>query len=618
LIGRPACPRPVPSLFVALVLGLFLAIGMSLWVRQRNQSNATVETTPIRQFVKQAGLVENVDAYANDPAGGIVPLRLRTREALLRERVRLGAAGDVRGVARLNGVLSTEAFDRAARVTVRWLDRRDPATGLFPHTLRPRGRYFSYGDVGADLFPFLAITTRYLVTDRYPEILDALASERRISPGFPQDRMFDSLKPREREPREQMLANVEYAKDGLLTLVEVLGPDPWLGRIDEVMDAVLGASNVPTADGPIPSDAAEVNGSVLQVLARLAWSREDPRAIAMARRIADVYLDDTLPVTGNIPPERWDFMNRSSIGEPQLHLGDHGDEIVSGLIEWHRVERRLELPEAIGHRDVIDRMLDRLLTVGRTPSGLWYDGIMIPGGEVYDRTLNDNWGYLGQAYLNQASLHRAAADGNKDTAMRYEQAAREMLHGASGATYHDWEQGDMDGYADTLESALYLLRYLDDPDAARWVDEQVAVLYGFQRDSRVVTDENIDGNFIRTVMLYGRWLTQGSRIEPWAPSVSLGATRDGSCVQIHLHSLTAWDGLLLFDTPRHQQYLRLAVDYPRLNQWQEWWVAEPGQRYSVTLPDSSTVDMSGDQLAAGLPLTLEPARQYPVRVCPRS
>jgi hypothetical protein len=310
-------------------------------------------------------------------------------------------------------------------------------------------------------------------------------------------------------------------------------------------------------------------------------------------------------------------MAQQGIGDRDLHLGDHGDEIVSGLVEWQRVEARLSLPERAAHRDAINRMLDRLLDTGRTPDGLWYDGIRFPSGTVMDHTLNDNWGYLGQAYLNQAATLRSSPDGDQEAAARYEQAAAQMLSGATGRDFYTWERGDMDGYADTLESALYLLRYLDNDDAADWVDEQMAVLYGFQRDNGIVTDENIDGNFIRTVMLYGRWLTQGTRIEPWTPGVGLGAAPDGPCLQLHLHAAGPWSGRLLFDTPRHSEVLGLDTDYPRLNQWQEWWVAEPGRQYAVTLADGSSADLDGRALAAGLLLSLEPEQAYQLRVCPR-
>jgi hypothetical protein len=335
----------------------------------------------------------------------------------------------------------------------------------------------------------------------------------------------------------------------------------------------------------------------------------------MGRRIATLYLDQVLPQTGSIPPEHWDFMASQAIGPASLHLGDHGDEIVSGLIEWHRVEQARGLPEQTAHGQAIDTMLDRLLETGRTPNGLWYDGISYPSGKVKDKTLNDNWGYLGQAYLNRAEVLRSGPAPDTDTADRYEQATREMLQGATTVDFYKWEQGDMDGYADSLEGAIYLLRYLDVPEAADWVDQQIGVFFGFQKDDGAVTDENIDGNFVRTALLYALWNTQGTRLDPWQPGIVLGAAQDGGCLQLHLHGIDRWSGRVLFDTPRHQEYLGLATDYPRLNQWPEWWVAQPGQQYAVTMSDGSAQTVSGEQLAAGLALTVDPGMAYDLRVC---
>jgi hypothetical protein len=570
---------------------------------------------PSKRLIEQAERVANLDAFANDPSGTIVAPPFRVRPSLLAARDRAQQFGDIDGLARLNSILSSEAFSRAARVTTRWLDRRDGPTGLFPHTLMPKGRYWSYGDVGSDLYPFLAIGTQQLLPGRVPEILSTLAAERGLTPGFPRDVDLDTLKPVEQGLEKQMLGNVEYAKDGLLPPLELLGPEPWRPRMEQIVFGVLAQSHVRTTTGLIPSDAAEVNGSLLQVLARLSWSSDDSRYVEMGRRIARAYLDDALPKTGDIPPQRWDFISGKPIDEPSLHLGDHGSEIVSGLIEWHRVEVRLNLPERTAHRTAINRMLDRLLQTGRTPDGLWYDKIRLRDGKVEDRGLNDNWGYLGQAYLNQAALLRTAPNQDISRAARYQEAARTMLDAVAGLDYFIWEDGEMDGYADTIESAIYLLHRLDDAETVRWVHEQIAVFYGFQHPDGAVTDENIDGNFVRTALLYGLWLTQGARVEPWSPGVSLGTAVDRDCLQLHLHADTAWTGRLRLDTPRHRQHLGLAEDYPRLNEWPEWWTVEPDREYAVTLPDGQKIQTDGGQLAAGLPLTLTPATEYRIRVC---
>ena len=580
-----------------------------------NANDNATEPWPSPRMLAQAARAASLDAYANDASRTIISAQERRRPGLLTARQRLQSSGDVAGVARLNAVLSTEAFARAARTTTRWLDRRDTETGLFPHTLKPKGRYWSYGDVGSDLLPFLAIGAQQLVPQRYPEILATLAAERQLTAGFPRDVDLDGLQPLDRTVEKQMLGNVEYGKDGLLPIVELLGADPWGLRMRQIVHGVLTQSKVPTTRGPIPSDAAEVNGSLLQVLARLSWTDGDPRYLEMGRRISAAYLDDALPKTGQIPPQHWDFVAGKPIDDRALHLGDHGSEIVSGLIEWQRVASRHGFPEEAQHRAAITQMLDRLLQTGRTPAGLWYDGISYPHGTVINRELNDNWGYLGQAYLNHAAQLRAAADGDALAAERFEAAAATMLQAVTELDFYVWERGDMDGYADTLESALYLLHRIGNPTAEQWVHEQMPVLYGFQKPNGSVTDENIDGNFVRTAMLYGRWLTQGARLEPWAPTASLGSAVDGPCLQLHLHAAQPWSGVLKFDTERHRLNLGLPEDYPRLNEWPEWWTAKHAHQYTVTRPDGTTEQLQGDALAAGLPITLTPGAAVQYRVC---
>jgi hypothetical protein len=622
---RPPSARrllPVLALVLALATGGHAQVGPAGPGRAAAaQADACADNPPDRpcdpRLRERGGRTGSLAEHANDaPSAPVIPPALRERRALLAERARLRAAGDAAGVARLNSVLASEAFARAARVAARWLDRRDPATGLFPHTLRPDGRRWTYGDVGSDLFPFLAIATRHLLPERYGEILATLRAERDLTTGLPFDVSLDSRFPIEQEDEKRMLGVVEYAKDGLLPLVEAVGPDPWLARLEEVMSVAIARADVPTPHGPIPSPAAEVNGSALQALARLYRATGKDRYLQAGRRIAAAYHGKTLDTTEHIPPHRWDFIENEPIGPRRFFLGDHGNEIVAGLVEWSGVEADAGLPEAAAHRAGNRKLLDRLLKEGRTPDGLWYELLDVPSGRVRDKDLTDNWGYLGQAYLLQAALERAAPDGDLAAAARYEAAAARMLRAVATVDFYAWEEGEMDGYADTLEGALYLLRYLDVPEAADWLDDQIGVLYGFQGEDGAVTDENIDGNFIRTVLLYGLAQTSGARVEPWTDGVGLGAARDGDCLALSLHAEAPWQGRLLLDAPRHRAHLGLPADYPRLNQWPERWAADPARRYALAREDAPAEVVGGDALAAGVPVSLEPGREYRLRACP--
>jgi hypothetical protein len=130
-------------------------------------------------------------------------------------------------------------------------------------------------------------------------------------------------------------------------------------------------------------------------------------------------------------------------------------------------------------------------------------------------------------------------------------------------------------------------------------------------------DNYLDGNFVRTALLYGLSLTGGSRLEPWQPGVAMGATADGECLVVALASAEPWSGRLRFDTPRHRQHLRLPLDFPRLNEWPEWFVVEAGRDYVVEGSASRGGTYDGTQLAAGLDVSLAPGREYDLRVCPR-
>jgi hypothetical protein len=571
------------------------------------------------QLKRRSDSVADLSAYTNSGRGtAIIPRAARQRDVLLEERRRRQDSRDAGGLAHLNSVLALEAFSRAAGLTTRWLDHRDAASGLFPTTLGRTGRFWRYQDTAADLFPHLALATRLLIPERYPEIVATLTAERALSPGFPKDISLDSRAPIERLSGEKrMLGAAEYAKDGLLPLVEMVGGDPWLERLREVMDEVLLNARTPTPRGPIPANTTEVNGTSLQVLARLYWLTRDPRYLEMGNRISAAYLDDALPKTRHLPVERWDFVANTPIGETRFFLGDHGNEIVSGLVEWHRVELLTGAAAAEQHRASIRKMLDALLAKGRDESGLWYTLISVPGGNVRDDTLTDNWGYLAQAYLNQADIERTVPGGEPAAGQRFEEAVSTTLRALSEVDFYPWEEGKMDGYADTLEGTVYVLRYLHVPEAAAWLDRQIPVLYGFQQEDGRVTDENIDGNFVRTSLLYGLWMTQGVRLDPWSERVSLGAAPDGECVEVRLHASSPWSGRLVFDSQRHRTNVSLPSDYPRLNQWPEWFSVSPDRAYTLTNTEGDTNSLPGHELAAGIPVSLAPDHEYQLRACPR-
>jgi hypothetical protein len=539
-----------------------------------------------------------------------------SRSQVIRSKQQARADGDADAEAEAAGVLAAEAQARAARVLDRWVGRIDPKAGLLPRGLDAEDRVWDYANTAADLYPHLVIAAHLLRPAATPALLRVLAAERALTPSGQLPRTVP-LAPSD-TPEESLddliYGAVEFQKDGLLPLMERLGGEPWLGRMRELARAIDAAAPVRTRFGQIPSERSEVNGQALQVLSRLYWATGDDAYRASAERIARAYLELALPDTDWLPTRSWDF-KRDRSSTPVLQLRDHGNEVVAGLVEYHLIETVRGDPSAPEHRVRVRAMLDRLLDVGRTPEGLWRSEIDLKTGKSRSYPLSDNWGYLYAAYLAQAMIEEGWPGGDAAVAERYREAARAGLDAASRLEAYPWQGTEQDGYADAIESALYLLNRTDVPEASAWTDRQAGTLFGAQDGDGRVEDAYLDGNFIRTALLYAAWQGRGVRAEPWEPGTMLGAATDGGCLAVAVATGRAWRGRVIFDTPRHREHLGLPADYPRLNAWPEWWAAEPGRRYAVTLPDGSVRQSSGEDLAAGLPLALGPSSASRLLVC---
>jgi hypothetical protein len=114
-------------------------------------------------------------------------------------------------------------------------------------------------------------------------------------------------------------------------------------------------------------------------------------------------------------------------------------------------------------------------------------------------------------------------------------------------------------------------------------------------------------------MMYALWKTQGARIKPWRADVTFGAVREGNDIVIALKSDEPWQGRLIFDIPRHREIMHLPMDYPRINQYPEWFTVESNATYRVTR-DRKSEDISGASLRNGLDVALEPGKPQAIRL----
>ena len=152
-------------------------------------------------------------------------------------------------------------------------------------------RIWDYADTGADLFPHLLIAATLLEPRDAPALTPIIVTEQSMSniEGLPSNINLNTDKPEKQDLEDRMYGSVEYAKDGLLPLLERLGSGPWSDRLLDIAHRVDAAEPQRTRFGSIPSDSSEVNGQALQVLARAYWLTGDDEFNRGGARLTRAY-----------------------------------------------------------------------------------------------------------------------------------------------------------------------------------------------------------------------------------------------------------------------------------------------------------------------------------------
>ena len=475
-----------------------------------------------------------------------------------------------------NGVRAEEVFRRTRHMMNAWLAHADERTLLLPDFVpgytrgkREMGVYTPHNS-GADNYPYLVATAFF--TDRAlfdGRLRDMLRSDVRFTSapdGVPAnlDLKTGTLGP------PSLFGAAEYAKDGLLAITELLGRTPWFYRMADMTAGLMDRAAVPTRFGPLPDRGAELNGDVLQTLVRLAAMTGDPRFLAWARRIGDAYVFEVMPALHGLPGYEWDFEKRA--GPDRMRLRDHGNEIVVGLALLHALESDRGGERAATYREPLARMLDRILA-SANPDGMLPNEFRPSDLATLDPRLSDNWGYVYGAVYTSFMVTGET---------RHRDAVRRVLANLPRYRGYDWENGSHDGYADAIESALYLYAREPVPEAADWIESEVRRLIAFQQPDGTIERWYGDGNWARTLLLYAMWKTQGTFLDGWREGVKLGAVRDGERLLVSLEAPADWRGRLRFDHARHARSLNLRKNYVRLNEWPEWFTVDENALYRVT------------------------------------
>ncbi len=484
----------------------------------------------------------------------------------------------------------------AERLMHAWLRAADPATGLMPDRLGTEARVATPHNFAADLYPYLILTARLTDPALYEgRMLEMLRHEVRhmtadASVPGPLDLRTGVLGP------ASLFGAGEYAKDGLVTVTELLGRTPWFHRMADMVADAMERAPVASRYGNLPASDSELNGDFLQVLVRLATMTGDPRYLAWARRIGDAYVEEVLPGNFGVPSTKWDFATHT--GEPHLRLRDHGNELVVGLTLLYALEADLQSERAARYAPVVRRMLDRVLA-SANPDGMLFNQVDARTLAPIDDRLSDNWGYVyGAVY----TFYQVTGE------TTYRDAVRRVLANLPKYRRHVWEPrpaaaglplGSFDGYADAIESALYLVNREPVPEALDWIESETTVMLGMQRPDGHIEDWYGEGNFNRTLLLHALMHSQGVMPAEKSPGLRLGAVRDGDRLRLHVGGVQATR--LQFDFARHRRVVNLARNYVRLNEFPEWFVVEPTWLYRITGGASPERARLGAELMRGEP-----------------
>jgi len=499
-----------------------------------------------------------------------------------------------------NGVAYARAIAAADRTLQAWLKDADPKTGLMPDRLDGDARVATPHNFSADLYPYLILTARLTDPPLYEgRMLEMLRNEvRYMTAAASVPGNLDLRSGALGEP--SLFGAGEYAKDGLITVTELLGRTPWFYRMADMVADAMDRAPHESRWGALPALDSELNGDFLQVLVRLYTMTGEARYLAWARRIGDAYVEEVLPGNFGVPSTKWDFATHT--GEAQLRLRDHGNELVVGLTLLYALESDLQSDRAARYAPAVRRMLDRILA-SANPDGLLFNQVDAKTLAPINRGLSDNWGYVyGAVY----TFYQVTGE------VTYRDAVRKVLANLPKYPAYVWEPrpndarlplGSFDGYADTIESALYLVNREPVPEALAWIETETTRMLAMLRPDGHLEDWYGEGNFNRTLLLYALMKSQGVMPAERAPGVQLGAVGDGDALQLHVGGVS--DVRLQFDFARHRRVINLARNYVRLNEFPEWFVVEPNWLYRIsggTTPARLRLGselMQGERFAAG-------------------
>jgi len=491
----------------------------------------------------------------------------------------------------INGRSANEGFSRCLKFTNAWLALADPETGLIPRNINDSisRDIWNAKDCAADNYPFMVLTSALLDRNLFNgRMSEMLATEKRLTSrlgSLPDTYSFSKNGFAIKDPimSDIIFGSAEYVKDGLIPLTEWLGPSQWSDRMISIVDEAWRHTEIDTPFGKIISDDPEVNGDMLQSLSRIYWITGDKKYLEYAVRLGDYYL-----LGSNHPTRNFKV----------LRLRDHGCEIVSGLCELYATVTFADPGKKEVYKKPVHEMLDRIIEVGRNEDGLFYNSINPITGKPADGGIADNFGYTLNGFYTVYLI---------DNEEKYRTPVLKA-NGILNDKYRNfaWEGTSSDGYADAIEGALNL--YTREPldETEKWIESEIRVMWDKQQSSGIIEGWHGDGNFARTTIMYCLWKTQGTYLVPWNESLEIGSVQKDNTLYLSVTSGNDWEGRIMFDIKRHKEFMHLPFDWPRINQFPEYFTVEKEKTYRIKMENiRKSIILRGDDLQGGFPLKIK-------------
>jgi hypothetical protein len=499
-----------------------------------------------------------------------------------------------------NGKLANEGYVRSFKFVEGWLTKVDPVSGLIPTNLTKSIDEWQPHNSAADNYPFMVLTAYLLDRDLYEgEMLEMLKTEKKLTSrvkSLPDTYLFSKqdFKSEELEMGKVIFGTSEYIKDGLIPLNEYIGKSPWQDRMMEMLDDLsehlVYLENMEEFSY-YHAPAEEVNGEMLQTLARVYWMTGEKKYLDWAIRIGDYYL------LGERDLSEIDY----------LRIRDHGCEIIGGLSELYVTLHFANPKKKEQYQPALYKLMDRVLEIGRNEDGLFYNAVNAKTGEIVDKKIVDNWGYVFDAYYSVWMVDKK--EEYRDAVLKGFTNLYEKYRN------YKWEGESHDGYADALESGINLYNREPVPVLKSWIDSEMQVMFDMQKEDGIIGGWHGDGNFARTAIMYSLWKTQGAHVYPWRSDVIIGAEKSNDEIYVVVTSENDWSGELVFDSQRHKTILNLPIDYPRINQFPEWFTAKADEEYAIVSSQKEiSGKYSGKQLLSGISLQLKAGEEMVVAV----